>query len=97
MPNSPICKASRWKDPKKTKGKKVANKVVRYFSLTPRLQLQITACGPDHIDNIHHTTVMCNEKKLPLMFDDVNFLALITSKDIEVLLAALIKELCSKN
>ncbi|GJW64752.1 hypothetical protein Tco_0116636 [Tanacetum coccineum] len=27
MPNCPICKASRWKDPKKTKGKKVANKV----------------------------------------------------------------------
>ncbi|GJX58332.1 zinc finger, CCHC-type containing protein [Tanacetum coccineum] len=26
MPNCPICKASRWKDPKKTKGKKVANK-----------------------------------------------------------------------
>ncbi|GJV32522.1 hypothetical protein Tco_1392922, partial [Tanacetum coccineum] len=38
MPNCPICKASRWKDPKKTKGKKVANKVVRYFPLTPRLQ-----------------------------------------------------------
>ncbi|GJU35292.1 putative reverse transcriptase domain-containing protein [Tanacetum coccineum] len=28
MPNCPICKASRWKDPKKTKGKKVANKVM---------------------------------------------------------------------
>ncbi|GKF70321.1 hypothetical protein Tco_0203378 [Tanacetum coccineum] len=27
MPNCPICKASRWKDPKKTKGKKVANKM----------------------------------------------------------------------
>ncbi|GJW45507.1 hypothetical protein Tco_0077153 [Tanacetum coccineum] len=26
MPNCPICKTSRWKDPKKTKGKKVANK-----------------------------------------------------------------------
>ncbi|GKC34186.1 acidic leucine-rich nuclear phosphoprotein 32 family member A [Tanacetum coccineum] len=38
MPNCPICKASRWKDPKKTKGKKVANKIVRYFPLTPRLQ-----------------------------------------------------------
>ncbi|GJW90429.1 CACTA transposable element [Tanacetum coccineum] len=38
MPNCPVCKASRWKDPKKTKGKKVANKVVRYFPLTPRLQ-----------------------------------------------------------
>ncbi|GJT17934.1 hypothetical protein Tco_0876640 [Tanacetum coccineum] len=38
MPNCPICKASRWKDPKKTKGKKVANKVMRYFPLTPRLQ-----------------------------------------------------------
>ncbi|GKD64446.1 hypothetical protein Tco_1306554, partial [Tanacetum coccineum] len=38
MPNCLICKASRWKDPKKTKGKKVANKVVRYFPLTPRLQ-----------------------------------------------------------
>ncbi|GJZ69814.1 hypothetical protein Tco_0633364 [Tanacetum coccineum] len=29
MPNCPICKASRWKDPKKTKGKKVEKKVVR--------------------------------------------------------------------
>ncbi|GJW13932.1 hypothetical protein Tco_0018065 [Tanacetum coccineum] len=38
MPNCPTCKASRWKDPKKTKGKTVANKVVRYFPLTPRLQ-----------------------------------------------------------
>ncbi|GKC22916.1 hypothetical protein Tco_1025066 [Tanacetum coccineum] len=34
MPNCPVCKASRYKDPKKTKGKLVANKVVRYFPLT---------------------------------------------------------------
>ncbi|GJR59047.1 hypothetical protein Tco_1501209 [Tanacetum coccineum] len=37
MQNCPICNASRWKD-LKTKGKKVANKVVRYFPLIPRLQ-----------------------------------------------------------
>nr|GEY52070.1 hypothetical protein [Tanacetum cinerariifolium] len=37
MQNCPICNASRWKD-LKTKGKKVANKVVHYFSLIPRLQ-----------------------------------------------------------
>ncbi|GKE24684.1 hypothetical protein Tco_1436196 [Tanacetum coccineum] len=28
MPNCPTCKVSRYKDPKKTKGKKVANKVM---------------------------------------------------------------------
>jgi hypothetical protein len=33
----PICSESRWKD-KNTKGKKVANKVMRYFPLTPRLK-----------------------------------------------------------
>lgn len=33
----PICKVSRWKD-LKTKKKKVPNKVLRYFPLTPRLQ-----------------------------------------------------------
>ncbi|GKB75854.1 hypothetical protein Tco_0942749, partial [Tanacetum coccineum] len=38
MPNYPVYKASRYKDPKKTKGKKVANKAVHYFPLTPRLQ-----------------------------------------------------------
>nr|GEW45539.1 hypothetical protein [Tanacetum cinerariifolium] len=37
MQNFPICNASRWKY-LKTKGKKVANKVVRYFPLIPRLQ-----------------------------------------------------------
>nr|GEU59306.1 hypothetical protein [Tanacetum cinerariifolium] len=37
MQNYLICNASRWKD-LKTKGKKVANKVVRYFSLIPRLK-----------------------------------------------------------
>ncbi|GJT78618.1 CACTA transposable element [Tanacetum coccineum] len=36
--NCPIYKESRWKNPKKRKGKKVANKVVRYFPLKPRLQ-----------------------------------------------------------
>ena len=35
--NCPICNASRWKNLKK-KGKKVANKVLRYFPLKPRLQ-----------------------------------------------------------
>ncbi|GJV91185.1 hypothetical protein Tco_1538998 [Tanacetum coccineum] len=37
LDNCLICGASRWKD-KKTNGKKVANKVVRYFPLKPRLQ-----------------------------------------------------------
>ncbi|GKC37636.1 CACTA transposable element [Tanacetum coccineum] len=37
-PDCPVCKASRYKDPKKTKGKLVANKIVRYFPLKPRLQ-----------------------------------------------------------
>nr|GEY72885.1 hypothetical protein [Tanacetum cinerariifolium] len=37
MQNCPICNASRWKD-LKTKGEKVSNKVVCYFSLIPRLQ-----------------------------------------------------------
>lgn len=36
--NCPVCGESRYKDPKKTKGKLVANKVVRYFPLKPRLQ-----------------------------------------------------------
>ena len=35
--NCPICDASRWKD-KDTMGKKVANKVLRYIPLTPRLK-----------------------------------------------------------
>ncbi|GJT49044.1 hypothetical protein Tco_0975201 [Tanacetum coccineum] len=37
----PTCNESRWKDPKTNgaKGKKVANKIVRYFPLIPRLQL----------------------------------------------------------
>ncbi|GJZ29960.1 CACTA transposable element [Tanacetum coccineum] len=37
MQNCPICNGSRWKD-LKIKGKKVANKVVHYFPLIPRLQ-----------------------------------------------------------
>nr|GEU49736.1 hypothetical protein [Tanacetum cinerariifolium] len=37
LDNCLICGASRWKD-LKTNGKKVANKVVRYFPLKPRLQ-----------------------------------------------------------
>jgi rubrerythrin len=35
--NCPVCKESRWVD-KNTKGKKVPNKVLRYFPLTPRLR-----------------------------------------------------------
>ncbi|GJT62808.1 hypothetical protein Tco_1006341 [Tanacetum coccineum] len=35
MPNCPICKASRWKDPKKTKGKKVANNGRAFTFVTP--------------------------------------------------------------
>ncbi|GJQ98694.1 hypothetical protein Tco_0009833 [Tanacetum coccineum] len=54
MPNCPICKASRWKDPKKTKGKKVANKVVRYFPLTPRLQRDV-----QHKNNIQVDDLAC--------------------------------------
>ncbi|GKE37539.1 hypothetical protein Tco_1460944, partial [Tanacetum coccineum] len=46
MPNCLIYKACRWKDLKKTKGKKVANKVMRYFPLTPRLQRM---CNTKHI------------------------------------------------
>ncbi|GKA11462.1 hypothetical protein Tco_0691008 [Tanacetum coccineum] len=37
MQHCPTCKASRWKD-SKTKRKKVANKVLCYFPLKPRLQ-----------------------------------------------------------
>ncbi|KAK1416898.1 hypothetical protein QVD17_26017 [Tagetes erecta] len=37
MQNCPVCKESRWVD-KDTKGKKVPQKVLRYFPLTPRLQ-----------------------------------------------------------
>ncbi|GJY27727.1 CACTA transposable element [Tanacetum coccineum] len=45
MQHCPTCKASRWKD-SKIKGKKVANKVLRYFSLKSRLQ---------HMYNSQHT------------------------------------------
>ena len=37
LQNCPICNASRWKD-KNTLGKKVPNKVLRYFPIIPRLQ-----------------------------------------------------------
>ncbi|KAJ9535265.1 hypothetical protein OSB04_un001636 [Centaurea solstitialis] len=37
LQSCPICFESRWKD-KNTKGKKVPNKVLRYFPLTPRLK-----------------------------------------------------------
>ncbi|XP_076942933.1 uncharacterized protein LOC143612978 [Bidens hawaiensis] len=37
MENCPVCNASRWVD-KNTKGKKIAQKVLRYFPLTSRLR-----------------------------------------------------------
>nr|XP_043639226.1 uncharacterized protein LOC122610295 [Erigeron canadensis] len=55
----PKCKASRWKDAN-TKGKKVANKVMRYFPLIPRLK-RIYSSRYTAKDMTWHATGRCTE------------------------------------
>nr|XP_043615861.1 uncharacterized protein LOC122587759 [Erigeron canadensis] len=55
----PRCKESRWKE-NKTKGKKVPNKVLRYFPLTPRLK-RMYSFKDDAKAMTWHATGMCTE------------------------------------
>ncbi|XP_071687145.1 uncharacterized protein [Rutidosis leptorrhynchoides] len=60
LENCPICKESRWKD-ERTTGKKVPNKVLRYFPITPRLKCLYSSRYTSK-DMTWHATGRCNEE-----------------------------------
>ncbi|XP_071705362.1 uncharacterized protein [Rutidosis leptorrhynchoides] len=60
MENCPICKESRWKD-ERIMGKKVPNKVLRYFPITPRLKCLYSSRYTAK-DMTWHATGRCNEE-----------------------------------
>ncbi|XP_071714493.1 uncharacterized protein [Rutidosis leptorrhynchoides] len=60
LENCPICKESRWKD-ERTTGKKVPNKVLRYFPITPRLK-RLYSSRYTAKDMTWHATGRCNEE-----------------------------------
>ena len=59
LQSCPICDVSRWKD-KDTTGNKVANKVLRYFPLTPRLRRMYNSRHTAK-SMIWHATGQCKE------------------------------------
>ncbi|XP_071740516.1 uncharacterized protein [Rutidosis leptorrhynchoides] len=60
LKNCPICNESRWKD-ERTTGKKVPNKVLRYFPITPRLK-RLYSSRYTAKDLTWHATGRCNEE-----------------------------------
>ncbi|XP_071699679.1 uncharacterized protein [Rutidosis leptorrhynchoides] len=59
LENCPICNASRWKD-ERTSGKKVPNKVLRYFPVNPRLK-RLYSSRYTAKDMIWHATGRCTK------------------------------------
>ncbi|XP_071709379.1 uncharacterized protein [Rutidosis leptorrhynchoides] len=62
LENCPICNESRWKD-ERTTGKKVPNKVLRYFPITPRLK-RLYSSKYNAKDMTWHATGRCDEEGL---------------------------------
>ncbi|XP_071687474.1 uncharacterized protein [Rutidosis leptorrhynchoides] len=60
LENCPICNESRWKD-ERIMGKKVPNKVLRYFPITPRLK-RLYSSRYTAKDMTWHATGQCNEE-----------------------------------
>nr|GEZ88618.1 hypothetical protein [Tanacetum cinerariifolium] len=98
MQNYPICNASGWKD-LKTKRKKVANKVVRYFPLIPRLQRLYKSQHTAKRITWHSTGKSKENSQMNhpvddfFYVDDVNSNPKSPTKDIDVFFQPLIREL----
>nr|GEV43682.1 hypothetical protein [Tanacetum cinerariifolium] len=66
----PVCNMSRWKD-SNTLGKKVPKKVLRYFSIIPRLQ-RLYKSSHTAKEMIWHATGKCTEPGLQHLADDID-------------------------